>query len=266
MAKRFFNTSLIEEDWYIELSLKKRELLRYCESKCDGAGIFNFNSKIASTYIGEKTNEADFEKLPISKMKNGKYFLIGFCNFQNGKLSEKSPAHKPIFKSLIENEINEEILSNRVFNRVLDTLQEKEIEKEKVKEIEKENAENLIFDEFRKLYQGTKKGNETEFENFKKQKNWKIILPLLLPTLKNQISNRQILSNQNKFVPEWKNLQTWINQKCWEDEITPSALPTQLNKTAEQNYTVNSPTMELIENGTKIKTTYLNGKIEIKEV
>lgn len=143
MAKRFYNTQRIEEDWYIELPCKLRELLRYCESKCDGAGIFSFNSKVASIYIGEKVSEIDLEKLPITKMDNGKYFLNGFCYFQNGKLSEKSPAHNSIFKSLKENDITESVL----FCRVVDTLhsreEEREIDKEEEKEIEEVKAKDI---------------------------------------------------------------------------------------------------------------------------
>lgn len=144
MGKRFFDTSRIEEDWYINLSLKHRELLRYCESKCDGAGVFSFNSKVASTYIGEKVSESDLGILGIEKLPNGKYFIAGFCFFQNGNLSEKSPAHKPIFNSLKQNEISEDRLSNTLSNTLSDRdldieiVKEKETVKEKVKEKEVE--------------------------------------------------------------------------------------------------------------------------------
>jgi len=133
MAKRFYNTTRIEEDWYIELSCKHREVLRYCESKCDGAGIFSWNAKIASTYIGEKITDNDLSGLPFSKTPNGKYFIHGFCYLQNGKLSPKCPAHNPIFKSLDENEITESVLSCRVAGRLYNSLQEEEEEKEERK-------------------------------------------------------------------------------------------------------------------------------------
>lgn len=140
MAKRFYDTQRIEEDWYIDLSCKHRELLRYCESKCDGAGVFSFNEKIASTYINEKISAADLEKLPVKKLENGKYFLVGFCQFQNGELSEKSPAHKPILKSIAENGITE----NTLYNRVSDTLSNRVQEKEKV--IVKEKGKEKVME------------------------------------------------------------------------------------------------------------------------
>jgi hypothetical protein len=88
-------------------------------------------------------------------------------------------------------------------------------EKESVREKEK-----LQFDEFRKNFPGTKRGNEIEFQNFiKKHKDWKDILPVLLKRLDYQKDARQVRKENKLFVPEWKNLQTWINQRCWEDII-----------------------------------------------
>jgi hypothetical protein len=76
-----------------------------------------------------------------------------------------------------------------------------------------------LFNTFRKKYPGTKRGNETEFNNFiKKNKNWKNILPILADTIDKQIENKKTLKEIGKFVPEWKHLQTWINKKCWEEE------------------------------------------------
>lgn len=86
--------------------------------------------------------------------------------------------------------------------------------------LEKQPTESeIVFDEFRKKYPGTKRGNSTEYENFcKKHRDHSTVLPLLLPALINQSAWRLEMSGKGKFVPEWKNLQTWINQRCWEME------------------------------------------------
>jgi len=76
------------------------------------------------------------------------------------------------------------------------------------------------FDIFRKEYPGTKKGLDYEFENFtKKHKDWKDILPLLIDRLNYQKEARHVRKENKLFIPEWKHLQTWINQRCWEDQI-----------------------------------------------
>jgi len=83
------------------------------------------------------------------------------------------------------------------------------------KEIRLEEHKN-IFNSARKLYPDTKRGNETEFEDFKKKhKDWQGVLPLLEPAIKRQIEWRQ----SDEWRPEWKAFKTWLSNRSWEDEI-----------------------------------------------
>jgi hypothetical protein len=80
--------------------------------------------------------------------------------------------------------------------------------------------EEEIFNDFRKAYPGTKRGNYTEFYNFQiKHKDWKEVLSTLLPLLKEQERIKEKKRELQMFVPYPKNLQTYINQRCWEEEI-----------------------------------------------
>lgn len=89
------------------------------------------------------------------------------------------------------------------------------------------------FEEFRKAYPGTKRGNLTEFLNFKKKhKDSLEVLDFLSPLLSDIKIARASLRNKNEFVPPWKNLQTWINQRCWEDVM--KVLPKEKRKTLPQ--------------------------------
>jgi len=93
----------------------------------------------------------------------------------------------------------------------------------KIKEKEKENQLiiNADFENFRKEYPGIKTGYQTEFDNFKKKhKDYKEVLPLLLPALKKEESFKDLQRAKGGFVPEWKHLKTWLNQRCWEQEFT----------------------------------------------
>jgi uncharacterized protein YdaU (DUF1376 family) len=79
------------------------------------------------------------------------------------------------------------------------------------------------FENFRKQYQGKKLGLEKEFENFKKKhKDWKDVIDKLEPALTAEIEWRK---NKVGFVPEWKNLQTWLNKRCWEQEFEATPPP-----------------------------------------
>lgn len=94
----------------------------------------------------------------------------------------------------------------------------KGVESETV-EVETISEEELMFDTFRKAYKGTKRGLNTEFTNFKKKhKDWREVLPLLLPAYKHQQELREQGKATGCFVPQEKNLQTYINQRCWEEE------------------------------------------------
>lgn len=77
----------------------------------------------------------------------------------------------------------------------------------------------LIFEDFRKLYPGTKRGGATEFENFKKKhKDYAQVVELLLPAVENMVQWASETAAAGGFVPEFANLQTWINQRRWETE------------------------------------------------
>lgn len=109
-----------------------------------------------------------------------------------------------------------------------DPMPIREEEREKREERDKREDKNLqVFDLFRTEYQGKKRGNETEFENFKKKtKDWKEVLPDLSALLRCQVNEREALSQGGQFVPNWKGLSVWINNRCWEEEqAAPESAP-----------------------------------------
>lgn len=99
--------------------------------------------------------------------------------------------------------------------KIEESRDKKEDKREEIKDFSVD-----LFSKFRDLYPGTKEGLSTEYERFqKKHKDWKEILPLLLPAVRNQIAQRKLMNNNEDFVPHWKHLKTWINNHCWETEI-----------------------------------------------
>lgn len=86
--------------------------------------------------------------------------------------------------------------------------------------IEEVSLEEQIFEDFRRVYLGTKRGCKVEFENFKKKhKDWKEVLPNLKPAYERQVEAKK--SQRGSIDPRYeKHLQTYINQRCWEEEIT----------------------------------------------
>lgn len=108
-------------------------------------------------------------------------------------------------------------------NQIETKIKPKGKQKETIKKDNNENnEEEILFEAFRVLYPGKKLGLSTEFGNFiKKHSDWKEVLPILIGKLNNQIATRSEKIRLGAWVPEWKNLKTWINQKCWEETDSP---------------------------------------------
>lgn len=92
------------------------------------------------------------------------------------------------------------------------------------------------FERFRIMYPGTKRGFATEYGNLKnKHKDYKEVIPKLVPALRNEIAWHTHLRKIGAFCPEYKNMQTWINQRCWEQEFNKEQLNSGTNRKSDQN-------------------------------
>ncbi|OJV40853.1 MAG: hypothetical protein BGO29_14900 [Bacteroidales bacterium 36-12] len=102
------------------------------------------------------------------------------------------------------------------------TTVDKKTNKEDNIKVKKNKEENIKeeFERFRKFYPGTKGGLNVEFENFrKKNRDYQDVVFLLYPAIEKLLEWRKQKKGSGKFVPEFANLQTWINQRRWEVEL-----------------------------------------------
>lgn len=140
------------------------------------------------------------------------------------------PQYVPIYKLITDN--IKLITDNK--NEFFEFVNNLKGEENKMDFTIKFSSELSIFNEFRKIFLGSKRSNETEFRNLiKKHKDWRSQLPELKNCLITQIEQRKKLKDSGKFVPEWKMLQTWINQRCWEEILIteePKQTPTKKYK------------------------------------
>lgn len=129
-----------------------------------------------------------------------KTYTLQECNSVNGQTKGKQKGNIQEYNNILS--------SNNIINN---NIEEKKI-------IKKESEQ--IFDDFRKAYKGKKRGLATELDNLKKKhpKDWKDIVPLLMPALEREEQHRKIAKAAGEFVPQWAMLQTWINQSRWEME------------------------------------------------
>ena len=113
MAKRFRDTSIWDEDWFLELTKEHKLLWTYICDNCDHAGIWKPNFKKFSLLIECTINVKDFlkaineEKERIIVLKNSRWLLTGFISFQYGdKLNCNNKFHRSIYNLLVLNEVN----------------------------------------------------------------------------------------------------------------------------------------------------------------
>ena len=140
--------------------------------------------------------------------------------WENKDSSMRRDANKN--KKEIKNKNKKEIKNK---NKKEDSRKEKE---------EKIDNKKQVFDRFRVLYPGSKRGLDIEFDNFKKKnKDWRTVVMDLEELLKLQITKRGAAKAAGAFVPQWKNLSTYINQKCWSMEEN-FEVPQQVNITPQQ--------------------------------
>ena len=154
-----------------------------------------------------------------------------FCKFKktdegfyNERLKTEAEKRSAFAESRRNNRKKKENQDINNISKSYDKHMENENENENENEVENVNEnenEKLIlqFDEFRKAYPGVKRGLETELKTLKKHKDWKTIIPQLEQSLKSQHFAREENRKKGNFVPDWKHLQTYINQRSWEEEI-----------------------------------------------
>lgn len=113
-----------------------------------------------------------------------------------------------------------------------------------VKNTLKEKELKERFEKFREKYPGTKRGLDTEYDYLKQVcKTNKLsiaeIIPLLENTIIKQIEVKNSLIKNGQFCADWKNLKTWLYNKCWEEEIGKGIKSTQ--PTVKNNNHINFP-------------------------
>lgn len=154
---------------------------------------------------------------------------VGMANrWKNKDLAESYNQVIESYNPLITK--NNQVISSNNNDITSDNRIEKNRKEEKEKINKKENVLRAkeVFESFRKKFGGSKRGLDVEFDNFvKKTPDWEQVLPHLEPAIEKEIANRERLKQQGKFVPEWKNLQTWINGKYWTQEFEATQKPSE---------------------------------------
>ena len=134
MAKRFLDSSLVEKRWFRKLPSNIKLFYFYMLTKCDHAGMYDVDLELAEFQIGmeiDKDNILKYIGEHIEIIKDDKWFIKKFPEFQYGVLNPKVKAHASVIKILEKNNCL------KGFSNSLQRVQDKD--KDKVKNKKKEN-------------------------------------------------------------------------------------------------------------------------------
>ncbi len=240
-TQRYVSTSFWDDQWVQALDPSEKLLYLYLMTNplTNIAGVYKITVRrmCFDTGFNESTINHVLEKFK----KSGKAYLIEeyiiLPSWPRHQKWEKSQKIKDGIISIL-NGLDKEIIEKLVFLKydfdltiVSDTLSIPYVYPSNYSDLDLDRDRDIDtnlksdFEKFRVSYPNTKGGLETEFKNFKKHKDWKANLNKLLPALKKEIAHKSKLKEQGKFCPEWKNLQTWLSKRCWENEFEEIAEP-----------------------------------------
>ncbi len=131
MAKRFTDTELYDKEWFQLLSPEIKCLWEFIRCKCDCAGIWKPNKRLAEFSIGSKIDwETALKKLSeqIEVIQEGRWWIKEFCRFQYGTLSENCKPHIPVIFTLNRYGLYDRVVKGLA--KGMDNQQDKEKEKD----------------------------------------------------------------------------------------------------------------------------------------
>ncbi len=142
MAKRFADTEIWNKDWFLELSIKQKLLLKYIFDNCDCAGVYEISYRNLKNCFDEEVTLEDFKGLKQVKfIGKNKVFIEDFIEFQYGvKISELNPKnniHRGILKCLTKHKFI------KPFPNPLQTLMDKDMDKDKDKVMDKDIKKDI---------------------------------------------------------------------------------------------------------------------------
>ena len=136
MAKRFHDTEIWNEDWFIAIPKDYRAFWLYIKDKCDHAGIWRPNVAIFNKIYDYQTESKkalelfNNGKARVVVLENGRWLIPDFIAFQYGNhLNPNNRVHLSILKVLETNGIK--LTSIRGLIDLKDRVKDKDKDKDK---------------------------------------------------------------------------------------------------------------------------------------
>ena len=147
MAKRFSDTEIWRKDWFLDLPIKQKLLMKFLFDNCDCAGFYEISYRTLKYCFNEEITRADFEGLKQIRFINENIiFIEDFIKFQyNYEIEELNPnyrVHKGIIARLNKYGIFETL--NKGLNNPYQSVLDKDKDKYNIsKQIDTINISNI---------------------------------------------------------------------------------------------------------------------------
>ena len=91
-----------EDSWFLDLPNEHKIFWTYLLDKCDMAGVWKINKRMADFCLGFSVDLQAFLKLAGDRIEihDDKWFLTGFITFQYGDLTEANKVYRSVMSCL----------------------------------------------------------------------------------------------------------------------------------------------------------------------
>lgn len=212
MSKRFIDTGIFDDDWFMDLSKEAKLLWIYCITKCDHAGLIKINPKLCGIQTDIKDLDGTIKQLGnrLVTVSERLYFIPKFIEFQypgfpNSKVRQQQSAVEILQKHNLFDE------NKLTISKLLTNSYGNGNDNDNVIEGGVGETINVPFETFWDSY-GKKVGNKKlcikRWNKLKDQERQTIIDTL--PSFLKSISDKKYLPYPEKY----------LNERRWEDEIS----------------------------------------------
>lgn len=209
MAKRFSDSLKWDDPFFSDLSNHYKLLWIYILDKCDHAGIFKVNKKMADFCLNATIDWDDAEgvfKGRVQTLNQEKWFIPKFIEYQYGTLTEKNRVHNSIIQILKKEGVY------KVCVRPLLGAKDMDMDKDMDKDKEKERQ----FESFWSQYPD-RIGKKDAYRHFKAtvktDKDWENI-QIALENYKNHLALPENHFKQTQNGKTWfNNWEEWVDRK-----------------------------------------------------
>ena len=201
MAKRFIDTDMWSKKWIRLLKPELKLFWLYLLSRCNHAGIYEVDLELASFQLGLELDEKSILNSfngNIKVIKQDKWFIPKFIQFQYGPLNEKVNAHRSVIAILKRNKLinkNQELINSS------STVQDKD--KDKDIDIDKD-----MFEKWWQTYD-LKIGKQKAIDQWSKHISSDLYHDVMKHTIEYVKGDKKYRKHPERYIRDHK----------WEDEI-----------------------------------------------